>query len=68
MMIHKSDIQGFINDIDFKWDLRATTLDTEKTLGYNITKEERVLQYRVQKGTSFRGWSNWQDVKEEVSK
>jgi hypothetical protein len=63
-MIEKNDIQRLISDIEFQWVWQKSTLNTEKKLGYNLTKEEKVLQYRVQRGDGFRGWSNWQNVKE----
>jgi hypothetical protein len=63
-MIEKNDIQRLISDIEFQWVWQKSTLNTEEKLGYNLTKEEKVLQYRVQRGDGFRGWSNWQNVKE----
>lgn len=61
-MIHKSDIQGFIRDIEFRWVRRVSgvVISEDGDVAARI-----VLQYRVQKGDGFRGWSSWEDVKEE---
>ena len=63
--MHSSDLKYFIRDIEFRWVIRKSVIDVEAKLGYNITKEENVLQYKVQKGDGFRGWSDWKDVRNE---
>jgi hypothetical protein len=63
-MIERNELQRMISDIEFRWVWQKSTLNTEEKLGYDLTKEEKVLQYRVQKGDGFRGWSDWQNVKE----
>jgi hypothetical protein len=62
-VIDKNELVG-VRDVDFRWVTRvspnhyASQYDT-------LFKEKKVLQYRVQRGDGFRGWGEWQDVREE---
>jgi hypothetical protein len=64
-MIEKNDLQRMISDIEFRWVSKKTVIKTDHPI--DLIKEEKVLQYRVQKGDGFRGWTDWQEVKNETS-
>lgn len=62
-MIDKSELSG-VRDVDFRW---VTRVSPNYVAGQYVPlfNEKRVLQYRVQRGDGFRGWGDWQDVREE---
>jgi hypothetical protein len=59
-MIEKSKL---IREIEFRWLTRKIVI--LMTSDDDDYIEDKVLQYRVQRGDGFRGWSDWQDVEEE---
>lgn len=61
--MHASDLKYCIRDIEFRWINRTVIVKSDKPI--DVTVEERVLQYRTQRGDGFRGWSDWYDVGEE---
>lgn len=65
-MIDKNELVG-VRDVDFRWVWRVSEIAIKSgpLKGQEFTREEKVLQYRVQRGDGFRGWGDWQDVREE---
>lgn len=47
--VHRADIEECVRDIEFCWAERDG---------------QKVLMYRICKGLGFRGWKNWEEVKE----
>ena len=62
-MIERNELQRMISDIEFRWVIRVREYETDHQKFKTIVKEEKILQYRVQKGDGFRGWTDWQEVK-----
>jgi len=56
-----------LKNVELRWVRRASEINIKSgpMKDQIFTKEENVLQYRVQREPGFRGWSEWMDVPRE---